>query len=171
MSRKPSIPSGRHRRSAPTPRRCARRYRLPVRPDPASTQAPRSWSRRHRGGDPPRVRESAGGGRGRGRHPRAGREGQRLPDRPHALRQGQRDHGALLPAALSGTGRRRRRAAAPRSARRGRVRPAILAKRNAATQAQGCARPPQVAESREKTTLFSRERRWAGQDARIQRFI
>jgi hypothetical protein len=41
----------------------------------------------------------------------------------------------------------------------------------AVPQAQGCAPPPQVAGLLSKNQRFLLEARWAGQEARIQRFI
>ena len=106
--------------SAPTRRRCARRHRLPLRPD-----RPRSGNhatgRGHRGADPSRLREPGGGraGRRRGLSDRRGAH-DRLPHRPRALRQGERNHGEVLQPALSGARADRRGSAAARRAGRDR---------------------------------------------------
>src|SRR5205807_547207 len=104
--------------------RARRRHRVSLRPGAARPGNHAAGERRHRGADPPRVRQSEGrGGSGR-RLARPGGQDECLSHRPRALRQGERDHGELLRQALPGARGGRRRGAAARCAGRDRVRPA-----------------------------------------------
>src|SRR5690606_37644810 len=92
-----------------------RQHRLHVRPDPAGS-GEHGAGRRLRSTDRTSVREPQGRCRSRRWFVQGHRQAEHLPHRPLALRQGQRNHGPLLRAALPGTRRYRRGCPAARCA-------------------------------------------------------